>query len=202
MIARQHNRGFTLVEILVAMTLLAVIGVLGFRGLENIRHSSAHLSTMATRWQAIGRVNERIARDVRQALAIPGRTGDGVEAPAWQTRRLLDARPESAQLIFSRLGSGEGDVQRIGYRWVKQGAASGELSLVIWPAVDAVLPTRSYVLLDQLAGFELSYLDSQGQWLADWPATPVRALPRALRVVMALSEGGVVERIFDVPVAD
>ena len=197
-----RNRGFTLIEILVAMSLMAIIGVLGFRGLDNIRHATERLSGMAARWQEIALVNERIGRDIRQALGVPGRSGDGREAPAWQTSRRVDARPEAAQLIFSRLGNAEGDLQRVGYRWVKQGAAGGELSLLVWPAVDAVLPTRSYLLLGKLAQFELSYLDHHGQWLPDWPATSVRALPRALRLVMTLEEGGVVARIFAVPAAE
>ena len=208
--ARDAQQGFTLIEILVAMTLMAIIGVLGFRGLDNVRHASERLSGTAARWQEIGLATERIGRDVRQAFAVPGRTGDGREAAVWQTRRFLDERPESAQLVFSRLGAGEGDIQRIGYRWEKSAiagtsadsTASGKLSLLIWPAVDAALPARSYMLLDGVAKLELSYLDRQGNWLFDWPTAPARQLPRALRLVMTLAEGGVVERIFDLPAAE
>ena len=176
--------------------------MLGFRGLDNVRHASERLSGTAARWQEIGLATERIGRDVRQAFAVPGRTGDGREAPAWQTRRWLDERPEAAQLIFSRLGNGEGDVQRIGYRWDKDAISGGQLSLLLWPAVDAALPARRYLLLNGVAKLELSYLDAQGNWLADWPTALARQLPRALRLVVTLAEGGVVERIFDLPAAD
>jgi len=201
-ISNQAQRGFTLIEILVAMTLMAIIGVLGFRGLDNVRHASERLSNTAARWQEIALASERIGRDVRQAFGVPGRTADGREAPAWQTRRWLDERPEAAQLIFSRLGNGEGDVQRIGYRWDKDASGGGQLSLLLWPAVDAALPVRRYLLLDGIAKLELSYLDAQGNWLADWPTALARQLPRALRLVMTLVEGGVVERIFDLPAAE
>ncbi len=196
------HRGFTLIEILVAMALMAIIGVLGFRGLDNVRHSSERLGGTAAYWQDIALASERIGRDVRQALAVPGRTSDGLEAPAWQTRRWLDERPEAAQLVFSRLGNGEGDLQRVGYRWEKGISGEGRLSLLVWPAVDAAAPSRSYPLLEGVAKLELSYLDRQGKWLADWPTTSARQLPRAVRLTLTLEEGGVIERIFDVPAAE
>ncbi|MDD2742360.1 MAG: type II secretion system minor pseudopilin GspJ [Rhodocyclaceae bacterium] len=206
MMIRYPHRGFTLIEILLAMTLMAIIGVLGFRGLDNVRHASERLSSTAARWQEIALASDRIGRDVRQAFAVPGRTGDGRETPAWLTRRWVDERPESAQLVFSRLGNGDGDVQRIGYRWDKgtseDAAGGGTLSLLLWSSVDAALPARRYALLDGVAKLELSYLDHQGNWLADWPTAMARQLPRALRLVVTLVEGGVVERIFDVPAAE
>lgn len=206
MMARYSHRGFTLIEILVAMTLMAIIGVLGFRGLDNVQHASERLSGTAARWQEIALASDRIGRDVHQAFAVPGRASDGRETPAWLTRRWVDERPESAQLVFSRLGNGDGDVQRIGYRWDKassnDASGGGKLSLLVWSSVDAVLPARSYPLLDGVTKLELAYLDRQGNWLTDWPTAMARQLPRALRLVLTLVEGGVVERVFDVPAAE
>lgn len=200
-LGRRHH-GFTLIEILVAMTLLAIIGVLGFRGLDNVRHSTEKLGAIAARWQDIALACERIGRDVRQTLAVPGHLPDGRLAPSWQTRRQLENKPESAQLVFSRLGNTEGDLHRIGYRWEKTAAGHGQLSLLLWPSVDAAVPSRHYPLLNGVANLELAYLDRHGNWLDDWPSIAPRQLPRAVRLKLTLEEGGMIERIFDVPAAE
>ncbi|PKO87676.1 MAG: hypothetical protein CVU18_09970 [Betaproteobacteria bacterium HGW-Betaproteobacteria-12] len=182
--------GFTLIEILVAMSLLAVIGVLGYRGLDSVRQTAERVQEKAMRWQEIALVVDRLGSDVRQALAVPGRWPDGSPAPAWQT-------PAPAELVLSRATADDGDLQRLAYR-----ALGDRLELLTWPAFDASAPTRQHVLLAGLAGVEFAYLDREQRWLADWPSAEARRLPRALRLRLHLAEGGVIERIFDVAAAD
>ena len=76
--------GFTLIEMLVAAALLALIGALGWRGLDNVQQASLHLTETTARWQELALVGERIGSDVRQAIAVPGRQTDGRAAPPWQ----------------------------------------------------------------------------------------------------------------------
>lgn len=190
---RYKMAAFTLVEMLVAVALLALIGVLGWRGLDNVQQASRRLSETTARWQEIALVGERIGHDVRQAIAVPGRQADGRAAPPWQG----SSTEKSAQMSFTRLGDSEGELSRLAYRW-----QDGQLDLLLWPAPDAPAPGRSYRLLAGIARLEFAYLDRQGRWLAHWPEAPEQALPRALRLRFELQEGGTLERIFDVPAAD
>lgn len=187
---RRPPAGFTLIEILVAMSLLAVIGVLGYRGLDSVQQTAERVQDTAQRWQEITLVVDRLGNDVRQALAVPGRRADGSPAPAWQT-------PAPAELVLTRATADDGDLQRLTYR-----SQDDRLVLLTWPAIDAAAPSRQHVLIRGLAGVEFAYLDREQRWLADWPATEVRQLPRALRLRLHLAEGGVIERIFDVAAAD
>lgn len=189
------DHGFTLIEILVAMSLLAIIGVLGYRGVDGARQSAERVNRTAERWQEISLVTERIGREVRQAVAIVGHPQAGQESPSFIGRR----QPDSADMVFTRL-TGDGNLRRVGYRW--HGSASGELELLVWSSFDADTPTQHYSLLQGVAVLEFAYLDKFGSWHAEWPSASRRALPRALRIRMTLSDGGLVERIFDVPAAE
>ena len=60
--------GFSLIEVLVAVTLLAVVGVLGYRGLDQVRLASARLGQHADEWQTLAAAFERFGNDLRQAL--------------------------------------------------------------------------------------------------------------------------------------
>lgn len=189
-------RGFTLIEILVAVSLLAMIGVLGYRGLESIRHTGQRLGMSAERMHAIALTFERLGGDVRQALPVPGRRPDGSEAPAWQTLHPT-ASTAALELTLTRSSSGSGDLQRLTYRWHE-----GLLELITWPAHDALQPGRRYPLLGDIDAIEFAYLDRDNRWRADWPASELHRLPRALRLKLHLAEGGQIERIFDVAAAE
>lgn len=193
----RRSAGFTLIEILVAMSLLALLGVLGYRGLESIRQTATALSDKAQRWQAIALAVDRLGSDARQAVSVPGRDAAGGELPAWHGRRLPAPAPDAAQLVLTRIGNAGSDLQRLAYRWQET-----QLELLIWPAHDAPAPARHYPLLDGIADLEFAYLDRQNRWLADWPAGQPGALPRALRLRLTLVEGGTIERIFDVAASD
>lgn len=200
MIARQ--RAFTLIEVLVAMTLVALLGVLGYRGLESMRRSAAHLTQTASHWQDVDLASERFGRDVRQAIDRPGRRANGEISPAWWGRRALDEAADAAQLSFTRLGGSASDSQRLAYRWRQlPGAAEGELELLVWTSPESPLPARQYVLLTGVRNMELAYLDASEHWLPEWNSNePSQAgRPRAVRLRLQLVEGGWIERRFDLP---
>ncbi len=178
------QQGFTLIEIVVAVSLLALLGVLGYRGLEATTRQAARLGEQAARWQEIDLVLARIAGDVRQAVVLPGIDG-------WRQTR------QPAQLSLNSIADDGAALRRSTYRWQGQ-----QLELLAWPAFDAAAPGPARRLLDGVASLELASLDAGNQWREAWPPTAGAGLPRALRLRLTLAEGGVIERIFDVAAAD
>lgn len=173
------QRGLTLIELLVAVSLLAIVSVLGYRGLETVRLSTDHATRQGESMQRLAMVFARIERDLANAIPPP------VDAPT-----LFQGNAQ--ELVFLRLAAGGTTLRRLGYRWQ---ADSSELLLLGWPTIDGDAGPLQ-VLIDGVASLAFSYLDSDGRWLLDWPVASA-ALPRAIKI-----ELNGIERVFDVPAAE
>jgi general secretion pathway protein J len=188
--------GFTLVELLIALAILSLLAVLGYRAVASLGDTQVRLSAEAEQWRTLDRLFSRLEGDCRQAMPRDVRTGDAVE-PAWLG--VVDANGNAA-LRLSRAGSefvlepGSGG-QRIGYEM--HGAA---LQVLYWPALDTVgtSPPQAYTLADNVVSLTLAYLDSKGAWRDRWPVFGEAALPRGLRVTLQLVSGERMERIIAV----
>jgi general secretion pathway protein J len=184
--------GFTLLELLVALAILSLLSVLGYRALASLTDSETQLSAEAAHWRALDALFMRLEGDLRQAQPRPARVGAEVEPP-WVGSADLDG---NAVLRFSRAGPefalepGSAG-QRIGYR-----LNNGALEVLYWPYLDVApgsAPT-AYALADGISRFHVEYLDRSGAWRAQWPVAGEAALPRAVRVQLTLADGATIER--------
>jgi general secretion pathway protein J len=186
------RHGFTLLELLVALAILALLSVLGYRALASLSDSEVQLTEETRRWRALDQTFTRLEADLRQALPRDARLGDAVQA-AW-----LGApdRDGNSELSFSRAGPEfTPDVgsagQRLGYR-----LRDGAVEVLYWPYLDnaAGATPEAYALVRGIAGLSISYLDSRGAWRNVWPISGDPPLPRAVRVALTLAGGVTVER--------
>jgi general secretion pathway protein J len=189
---KRHRAGFTLIELLIALGILGLVAVLGYRALAALTESEAKLAAEASHWGALDALFVRLEADARAALPRDVRTGAGAE-PAWVGG--VDAAGDAA-FRFSRAGPefavepGSGG-QRIGYR-----LRNGAVEVLYWPFLDqpsAVVP-EAYALIGDVAAFRVAYLDARGTWRERWPALGEPAIPRAIRVELTLAGGEVIER--------
>ncbi|MDO9385615.1 MAG: type II secretion system minor pseudopilin GspJ [Thiobacillus sp.] len=195
-----RQRGFTLVEMLVALTIFALMSVLAYRGLTAVLQTREHLTEDNRRWRDIALTLAQLEQDMSMAVDRPVRDNGDLPLPA------LVGNPQAlgandAQLSFSRMGmawqSGVlADVQRHGYR-----LNNGTLEQLVWPVLDRAPLTEPVVhaLLERVNRFELRYLDGSGNWQPRWPLPGVAALPAALEVVLELDGGVAVTRVFALP---
>jgi len=188
-------RGFTLVEALVALVVLAIVAVLAYRGTAALTSGEAQLAAESARWRTLDAVFTRLEADLRQALPRPARNGARLEA-AWSTQP-ADAAGNTA-MVFSRAGpefalEPGAAGQRIGYR-VRDGA----LEVLFWPQLDnlADRAPAAYPLVDRVASFRVQALADDGRWTERWPARREDRLPRAVRVELVLDDGLVLARLF------
>jgi general secretion pathway protein J len=188
-----HKRaGFTLIEVVIALAILALLSVLAYRALAALTDSEAQLTAEAAHWRDLDAMFARLEADVREALPRAVRTGERSE-PAWIGEVGADG---NAQLRFSRAGPefalepGSGG-QRIGYR-----LRNGAVEVLYWPRLDqspAIVP-QAYALVSGVAQLRVAYLDARGGWRDRWPALGEPEVPRAIRVSITLAGGDVIER--------
>ncbi|MGH8728377.1 MAG: type II secretion system minor pseudopilin GspJ [Burkholderiales bacterium] len=198
---QQKEFGFTLLEILIALAIFAVMSGIAYGGLNAVLDSRERLTAENQKWRDIALIMQRIEEDIANAVTRPIRNSDNLQAPAFlgQASRRNEDEP---QIALTRTGySGHSGnlaaLQRVGYRLKKQ-----NLEQLLWPVLDQAPRTlpQALPLASGVAAFELRYLDRKGEWQPNWPiAGRQETMPAAVEVILALGTKERVTRIFALP---
>ena len=196
-------RGFTLIEILVAMAIFALLSALAYGSLGQIITSSEVLSARMDRLQAIQRTMRLMSQDFLHLPPRPIRSelGEGFAAA-------LRSDFESGFAIeLTRAGWNNpmvlprGTLQRAAYRLEED-----ELIRYHWRVLDRTLSNEviGVTLLDDVESVAFLFLQENGDWTDQWPPLGrqgplgLRLRPRAVQVVLTLVDEGEITRIIEV----
>lgn len=189
--------GFTLIEMLVALIIISMLSLAGYRGLNGMIQSRDHLTAETRKWQQLSLLFSRMEQDIALAIRRPVRDRDGnIQAP-WIGHAILHDI-DDAELTFTRSGSPENSAllapQRIAYRFENKA-----IVLLHWDSLDQAshsIPQR-YPLLEGVSEFKLRYMDQVGNWYPQWPISNIGLeLPAATEVSLTLTSGEHLTRIF------
>lgn len=189
---RARVPGFTLIEVLVALAVLAVFATFAWRATASLVEGEARLASEARRWQTLDAMYARIEADVRAAVPRAVRVPGGREY-AWAGG--VDANGQSA-FAFTRAGgdpAGPGaEGVRLAYR-----LNGSTAEIVYWPRLDRGTGGEpvAYGLADGIARLDVRYADDDGEWTDRWPPDRREGLPRALVVAVTLADGARLERL-------
>ena len=179
------HAGFTLLEILIALAVFAIVGAIAYRGLDMMSRNKAHLDQEIRFWRELGQVMDRMETDFTQIAPRTGLSAEGVLQPEF----FYGLRNGEQRLELTRF-DGQRPPARIAYRLHEQG-----LEMLIWTQG----AYRVYRLLDHVERCEFAFLDQQHAWQMQWPIAGKEARPQGIRVRIRLAGQGDFERIFALP---
>jgi general secretion pathway protein J len=204
----RKQSGFTLIEVLVAVAIAAILAVMTFTAMSQALEHRESIKTRAARLIALQATMRTLVQDLSQIQPRP------VREPLGQGYRPAVAVPttSTAEIDFTRggwsnpVGTERSTLQRVRYVLV-----DGALYRDYWLTLDAQLqpePIRR-MLLDGVAQFQVSFMDDSRTWQDTWPpqATTTtgssnerqnRARPIAMRVTLVLQDMGTLTRIIEV----
>lgn len=192
-----EERGFTLLEILVALTIFAVVGLISAQLLSRTVDSYDVLEARGERLAQIHRAMMIMQRDLMQYRDRAPRS-TGVEKPS-----ALMIGDEGA-LVMTRGGwrnplrRPRSELQRVGYRLQDE-----RLVRAYWPILDGLGDEEpvTQTLLEDVEELEFFVLDQAGTEHKFWPPAVALADAQlsALILRVRLAPLGVVERIWEVP---
>lgn len=171
-----RRRGFTLIELMVALAIVSLLSVLAFRAVTAATAGEQRLAAALERWRAVARFVEMAEADVAQMLARPLALGGDAALT-----RATGPAGTLVELSFLRGDGGGRQLRRMGYR-----LADGRLYLLRWPGSDALSQPREDLLLDKVKDLRWRFHRDDGSSSDRWP--PEAALPgeMPLAVVMEL----------------
>lgn len=202
-------RGFTLIELVVAMFVAAVMFAIGYGALRQALENRDRVAARQARLVAVQTAMRVLTQDFAQLEPRPVRDalGSGFEAA-------VSADPRTQTLVtFTRSGwanpSGlsRSTMQRVAYAFEQQ-----KLVRLHWPVLDATQGTapQRRELLDGLTAVKFRWLESVGQWRDEWPpngaqnpanapATQLlRIRPLAVEITLQTNDFGTLKRIVEV----
>ncbi len=198
---KRFSKGFTLVEVLVAVFVFGVMTTLAYATLGQTLSNAELLTERMDRLKAIQRAVRIIDADLMQTAPRPIRDPlTGNSAPAFRSEAGYDFALELTRSGWNNpAGLKRSTQQRSAYR-----LEDDELVRYHWIVLDRTLANepRRAVLLDGVENFELRYLTLNGEWSGEWPpfgsGANDRIRPRAVEMLLTLADEGEIRRVLEV----
>ena len=197
-----RQKGFTLIEVVVSLGLLAVMSVMAYQALTVVLDANERSRDLASEQQRLHRAWKIIGRDLLHIRARPFSDGLG------RTERPYETDPSEFGLRFSRGGgpmleTNPSGVSRIYYSL----NADQQLLRTSWAitASPRVIEGTTTILIDEVEEVIAEHLSPEGIYTRDWP--PINAkretlLPRMIKITILLTNGMTTSRIFPGVVSD
>jgi general secretion pathway protein J len=201
---RTRAAGFTLVELLVAIFVFAIVSAIAMGGYNELVKQSDIASAGAARTRKVQAAVQRLVLDFSSLEPRPVREplGDSVQ-PALRS----DARNEEivAELTHSGWSNPAGvprsTLQRVSYR-----LQDDKLIREYWVVLDRTLSgePQSAEMIDRVERVDLRFMDGNRSWHEQWPPLGYSApdgpqlRPIAVEITLELEDWGEIKRIVEV----
>lgn len=198
---KRAQAGVTLLELLIALAVFAVIGVAAYTALFAVLEARATTQDRAERLAEVQFGVGRLAEDWRQTV---DRSAHAAQPAA---RRPVTTEPEGDGLVaLTRAGwANPADLPRSTLARVTWQLEEDRLLRRVRPSVDGGTNTEPprRIVLEGVESVELRFRGSGEEWFERWPPLnrdrTAGDLPRAVEVTLTLRDWGEIRRLFTLP---
>lgn len=211
---RQNNsKGFTLIEVMVAIAVFAVIAAGVYRVLATMVDSQDRVAVHADALRDLQRSLWFIAMDMNQLVMRDVHNPDDKRSPALVADSNNFLLQFTRQALRNPLLTARSDLDRVAYslgssqlKYGKGKKIGKDLLRHTWGAVDRRDDAKenTQVLFEDVSDVKLAFMDNKGDWKTDWPekkmddSVHTRTLPVAIRLTIKTERYGELEQVFHV----
>lgn len=190
-----RRAGFTLVEVLVALAIFAMIASAGVGLLSFAIDNRLAVRDASERTADFQRTRALLRADLGQAAPRRVRGADGAPQAAFELGG------EALFAVTRRGWINPGEAQRASMQRVDYRLIDGRLERRVRERLDGARPAEPQVLLENVESAQVTAI-LDGDPIADWRPTRNRPLPDAVRIDLTLEGYGPVSQLFLVAGAD
>lgn len=192
-----QHKGFTLLEILIALFIFTIVSLLLMNALHNVMNAQSVTERNATRLQHLQLMLLLFSRDIEQAIDRPIWNAEGNEESAFFG--------SAHQLIFTHTGFANplgtlarSSLQRTSYLWNENA-----LWRKTWDVLDQASSSQphSRTLITDVEQASFEYLDKNGRFHDHWPleSNKAESLPRAVKIHLTIANWGSLSQLYVIP---
>ena len=199
-----RSRGFTLLEVLVAIAVFAVVAALAYGGFNQLSQQRDIVERSANRTRAVQSAVQRMSEDFEMLEPRPIREplGETLEPALRVTEARVDTIADLTRAGWTNpAGMTRSTLQRVTYR-----LQDNKLQRAYWNALDRTLTAEptSAVLLDNVRNVAFRFMDQNQSWHQQWPPLgysgpdAARLRPIAVEITIELEDWGKIVRLVEV----
>lgn len=160
----RSQSGFTLVEVLIAVFIFAILAVIATMGLRNVLNTRNRLKVVDKQLLQLNLSETFLRRDLSQVIDRSITNANGGQSPA--------IAASGQGIVFTRTGvlnpnhRPRSNMMRVAYSI----NSKNQLVRTTWPVLDQAPTTTSLdrVLLDGVSGFTVEFIDQNGRRSNQW----------------------------------
>jgi general secretion pathway protein J len=201
------QRGFTLIEIMIAVLISAILAVMAFEAMQQALNNRVHVREAEQRVRAVQNAMRTFVQDFSQLTPRPVRESLGGEfQPAVLARTTV-----ATEVSLTRGGwMNPAGLSRSTLQRVRYVLREGKLYREYWMVLDAALEPQplSKELLAGVKSFRVRFMNDGHNWQEGWPPPSLsnppdelwlRWRPIAVEVTLELDDWGKLMRLIEVP---
>jgi len=198
----RRQAGFTLIEILVAVVVLAIMAVAAYAGLHAVVKVREDTRQEMQHFKHLQMAMVTLDRDLKQAIARPIRHASGDLSPG-----MVGADKNVPELIFTRAGLPNPlQLPRSGLQRVAYGIKDDNLVRYFYLVLDRTVERdpKQQVILKGVTALHLRFMDQFGKWHAAWPPLNAEASqyddidPTAVDITLETKRWGEIRRVIEI----